>query len=83
MYDNSTDTPHGITFTSTIQDANDGRTIVQARDTRVVQRRGQGHGFTTDYPLRDLRPGTYVLRIEAVATVGGHMAQRDLLFEVQ
>ena len=83
VYDNSTDAPHGITYTSTIQDANDGRTIVQARDTRVVQRRGQGHGFTTDYPLRDLKPGTYVLRIEATATVGGHKAQRDILFEVQ
>ena len=43
----------------------DGRTIVQSRDTRVVQRRGQGHGFTTDYPLRDLKPGPYVLRVEA------------------
>ena len=42
-----------------------------------------GNGFTTDYPLRDLRPGTYVLRIEATATVGGHKAQRDLLFEVK
>ena len=83
VYDNSSDAAHGITFTSTIQDAADGRTIVQSRDTRVVQRRGQGHGFTTDYPLRDLKPGTYVLRVEAASTLGGQMAQRDLLFEVK
>ena len=83
VYDNSSDAAHGITFTSTIQDAADGRTIVQSRDTRVVQRRGQGHGFTTDYALRDLKPGTYVLRVEAASTLGGQMAQRDLLFEVK
>jgi VWFA-related protein len=82
VYDNSTDTPHGITLTSTIQDARDGRTVVQSRDSRVVQRRGQGHGFTTDYPLRDLKPGSYVLRVAAEST-GGQMAQRELLFEVK
>lgn len=83
VYDNSTDTAHGINFVSTIQDASDGRMIVQARDTRVVQRRGQGHGFTTDYPLRDLKPGRYVLRVEATSTIGGHTAQRQVLFEVK
>jgi VWFA-related protein len=83
VYDNSTDTPHGITFTSTIQDARDGRTIAQVRDNRVVQRRGQGHGFTTDYPLRDLKPGMYLLRVEGASTMGEHRAQRDVLFEVK
>jgi len=83
VYDNSSDQPHGVNYTSTILDARDGRTIVQARDNRVVQRRGQGHGFTTDYPLRDLKPGLYVLRVEAAATMGNHAARREVLFEVQ
>ena len=83
VYDNSTDAPHGVNLTSTIQDARDGRTIVQSKDSRVVQRRGQGHGFNTDYPLRDLKPGLYVLRVAAASTTGGHMAQRDVLFEVK
>lgn len=82
VYDNSTDAAHGINFTSTIQDARDGRVVVQARDNRVVQRRGQGHGFTTDYPLRDLKPGPYVLRVEATTTTGNQAAQRQVLFEV-
>jgi VWFA-related protein len=82
VYDSSSDTAHGIALTSTIQDARDGRTIVQSRDTRVVQRRGQGHGFTTDYPLRDLKPGTYVLHVEAAATMGNYSAARDVLFEI-
>jgi VWFA-related protein len=83
VYDNSSDQPHGVNFTSTIQDARDGRTLVETRDTRVVQRRGQGHGFTTDYPLRDLRPGLYVLRVQATATQGNHTAQREVLFEIR
>ncbi|MBI4887074.1 MAG: hypothetical protein HY824_08270, partial [Acidobacteria bacterium] len=53
------------------------------RHNRVVQRRGQGHGFTTDSPLRDLKPGTYVLHVEATATMGDLSARRDVLFEVK
>jgi VWFA-related protein len=83
VYDNSSDQPHGINITSTIQDARDGRTLVEARDTRVVQRRGQGHGVTTNYPLRDLRPGMYVLRVQATSTLGNQTAQREVLFEVK
>jgi VWFA-related protein len=83
VYDNISDTAHGINFISTIQDARDGRMIVQARDNRIVQRRGQGQGFTTDYPLRDLTPGFYVLRVEATSTVGSHTAKREVLFEVK
>ena len=44
VYDNSTDAPHGITLTSTIQDAREGRTVVQSRDSRVVQRRVRDMG---------------------------------------
>jgi len=83
VYDNSTDQPHAVNYTSTIQDARDGRTIVQARDNRTVQRRGQGHGFTTDYPLRDLQPGLYVLRVEATTTMGNHVARREVVFEIK
>ena len=83
VYDNSSDQTHSINYTSTIQDARDGRVIVQARDSRAVERRGQGHGFTTDYPLRDLKPGMYLLRVEAVATMGNHAARREVLFEVK
>jgi len=83
VYDNSSDTAHAITMTGTIADARDGRTIVQARDSRTVQRRGQGHGFTTDYPLRDLKPGPYVLAVEAVSATGGHSARREILFDVK
>ena len=83
VYDNTSDAAHGVTLTSTILDARDGRTIVQARDMRTVQKRGQGHGFTTDYPLRDLKPGPYVLRVEATTGTGGNTATREVVFEVK
>jgi VWFA-related protein len=85
VYDNSSQAVHAVNFTTTVQDATDGRTVAQSRDNRVVQAggRGQGHGFTTSLPLRDLTPGTYVLHVEASSTDGGHTASRDLLFEVK
>jgi VWFA-related protein len=85
VYDNSSQTAHGVNFTTTVQDATDGRDVAQSRDNRVVQAgaRGQAQGFTTSLPLRDLKPGMYVLRVEAASTVGGHSASRDVLFEVR
>ena len=85
VYDNSSRAPHTINYTSTVLEANDGRALVQARDNRMVEA-GAGlraHGFTTSYPLRDLTPGMYLLRVEASTTVGEHSARHDILFEVQ
>ena len=85
VYDNSTEAAHAINYTTTVQNAADGKKVTESRDNRVVQagERGQALGFTTSLPLRDLRPGMYVLRVEASSTVGGHSARRDVLFEVQ
>lgn len=85
VYDDSTQTAHAINYTTMVRNATDGRTAIQSRDSRVIQAggRGQAHGFTTSLPLRDLSPGTYVLRVEASSTVGGHSASRDVLFKVK
>lgn len=85
VYDTSTQAAHSITYTSSMLDARDGRTLAQARDTRAVtaDARGVAQGFTTSLPLRDFRPGAYLLRIDASSTVGSHAARRDVLFEVK
>ena len=85
VYDDSSSAAHDIVFRTTVVDASNGQTIVQAEDGRsVVADAGrQGHGFTTSYPLRDLNPGTYVLRVDASTTVGNHSATQSIVFDVQ
>ncbi|NOT25719.1 MAG: VWA domain-containing protein [Acidobacteria bacterium] len=85
VYDNSSPSAHNLNYTTTILDARSGRQLAQARDNRSVgaDSKGLAQGFTTSLPLRDAAPGTYVLRVEATSTVGGHSARRDVLFEVR
>ena len=85
VYDDSSRAAHVVNYTTTVQDATDGRTLVQAQDSRAVQADAGrlGLGFTTSLPLRDLSPGLYVLRVDASTTVGGHSARHDILFEVK
>jgi hypothetical protein len=85
VYDNTSQQAHAINYTTSIQDARDGRTLLTSRDNRVIQAgsRGIAQGFTTSLPLRDLTPGTYVLHVEATSTAAGQTASRDVLFEVK
>jgi VWFA-related protein len=85
VYDNSSPSAHTLNYTTTILDARTGRQLAQARDNRSVgaDSKGLAQGFTTSLPLRDATPGTYILRVEASSTVGGHSARRDVLFEVR
>jgi hypothetical protein len=84
VHDNATQQPHAIAYTTRVQSASVGRTLFESTDRRVVQPSpgGQQHGFRTQLPLRDFKPGKYILQVEAAATLGGHVAQRELLFEV-
>jgi len=84
-YDDTSRASHDINYTATIEDADDGRTLAEAGDTRTVAAGAgrQAHGFTTSYPLRDLEPGMYLLRVSASTTVGDHSARQDILFEVK
>lgn len=85
VYDDSSQAAHDITYTTTVQDAMDGRPLVQAQDTRTIEAGAgrQAQGFTTSLPLGDLNPGNYVLRVDASTAIGGHTVRRDVLFEVE
>jgi hypothetical protein len=87
IYDSSNQGAHTITYTTSVVDASDGRMLIQSRDNRVMQPppRGQtapAQGFTTSLPLRDLKAGKYILRVEA-ASGGGQSASRDILFDIK
>lgn len=83
VYESGRPTPHAINFAATVQNAADGRTVFSAREQRPVEAspKGQGHGFRTDVPLKELSPGSYVLRLEASS--GDRTARRDVLFDVR
>jgi VWFA-related protein len=85
VYDNTSQQAHAINYTTSVQDARDGRTLLTSRDNRVIQAgsRGIAQGFTTSLPLRDLVPGRYVLHVEATSTAAGQTASRDVLFEIR
>jgi len=85
VYDDSGRAAHDINYTTTVLDASNGRILMQSRDGRSVGADAgrQGHGFTTSYPLRDLNPGMYVLRVEASTTISDDTASQRILFEVR
>jgi VWFA-related protein len=74
-----------VMLTTSVQNARDGRTVFQAQDRRAIDAsaRSLTHGFSTEVPLKNLSPGTYVLHVAAQSSVGGHAAERTVLFEVR
>jgi hypothetical protein len=73
------------TLMTSVQDARDGRTVFQAQDRRAIDASARflTHGFSTEVPLKNLSPGTYVLHVAAQSSVGGLAAERFVPFEVK
>jgi VWFA-related protein len=84
-YENSSQSSRSILFETTVQGVQDGRTVFRARDERSIQPgdKTRGQGFSTRFPLKDLSPGQYVLRVDARATSSGQSVHRDVPFEVR
>jgi hypothetical protein len=84
VYDSSTQAARAIDFVLTVQRGIDGRTVFTARDHRqMAASKGVAtEGFTTEIPLKDWKPGIYVLRVDATSTPGGLLAARAVPFEV-
>lgn len=85
VYDSSGPAAREIAFALTVQDASDGRAIFAARDRRAIEAstRTASEGFRADIPLRDFKPGIYVLRVEASSSAREYAAQREVPFEVR
>lgn len=67
VYDNRLQAPHKVDISTTIR-SDDGRVVFQTseeRDSSELQGKRGGYGHVVQVPLKDYRPGIYVLRIEA------------------
>ena len=72
-----------VTLSHTVLDLRDGRKVLEATDRRVPEGPDVGQGFTTALRLAGVAAGRYVLRVEARSSIGGHVARRDIPFEVR
>jgi VWFA-related protein len=84
VYDDSGMAAHTVTFNVTLQDARDGRSVLNLSDRRAVEvsDKAATHGFKVEIPLKGVSPGMYVLRVEAVSTAGDHSAVQEIPFEI-
>ena len=83
LYDDSTDVAHMVDFTVSITPVDQDRALYNASESRTVEAKRQTHGYETRVPLRDLAPGAYVLRVEAVSRFDGRKVAREVPFAVK
>jgi len=86
VYDNAGSTPHKVDITATVT-ADEGKVMFTANEVRdssdLGGQRG-GYGYTTKIPLKDLAPGSYVLKVEAKSRLANTAsAFRDVMFKVE
>jgi len=85
LYDNASGSSHEVDFAATVRARSDGRVVWNLRDQRTIPAGNtpRTEGYKGDIPLKDLAPGTYVLRIEATSRTGNQFAFREVPFEIR
>src|SRR3954465_15445093 len=86
VYDNAGATPHKVDITTTVT-TDEGRVLFKTEETRdstdLGGKRG-GYGYTTRVPMKDLAPGSYVLKVDAKSRLGNTPpVARELQFTVE
>jgi len=72
IYDNDLDRPHKIDIEAIVR-ADDGTVafkVSEQRDSKDADKARGGHNFLAKIPLQDLRPGRYVLTVQAKSRLG-------------
>jgi VWFA-related protein len=75
---------HKVAVTTRVKSV-DGREVFRSTEERAsteLEGKSGGYGHKVDIPLVDVEPGTYVLQIDAVPTIGKETVMRELSFEV-
>jgi VWFA-related protein len=86
VYDNAGGTPHKVDITATVT-ADEGKVMFTANEVRdssdLGGQRG-GYGYTTKIPMKDLAPGSYVLKVEAKSRLANAPpVWREVQFKVE
>ena len=86
VYARAAKTAHDVDLVVTVREARrDGATVFTRRETIPVNS-GQGvqtSPHRTDLPLRDIKAGDYIVRVEASSRIGEHRAVREVPFSVR
>jgi len=86
VYDNAGNTPHKVDITATVT-ADEGKVMFktdEVRDSSDLGGQRGGYGFTSKIPLKDLAPGSYVLKVDARSRVKDTpTASREVQFTVE
>ena len=84
IYDRSTKAAHDLDITASIREAAAGTTVFSRTESRrvVAGQDARTERHRLDIPLRELKAGSYVLRVEAAARDGDRRAVREVPFSV-
>jgi VWFA-related protein len=72
VYDNNASQPHKVEISASLK-AEGGQSVFdtrEERDSSELKGSSGGYGFSARIPLRDVAPGSYVLRVEAKSRLG-------------
>lgn len=85
VYDNSGKQPHKVDLAATVK-AEGGQTVFETkeeRDSSELKGSSGGYGFAGRIPLKQMTPGLYVLRVEAMSRLGDRPAvSQEVVFRV-
>ena len=86
VYDNAGGTPHKVDITATVT-ADEGKVLFttnEVRDSSDLGGQRGGYGYTTKIPMKDLAPGSYVLKVEAKTRLANTPpVSREVQFKVE
>jgi VWFA-related protein len=86
VYDNAGATPHKVDIMTTVT-TDDGKVLFkteEVRDSTDLGGKSGGYGYATRVPLKELAPGSYVLKVEARSRLGKTPpVARELQFTVE
>ena len=85
VYDTDGNKPHKVDIASTVT-SDTGQVLFKTNEERESSDLGGksgGYGYTTKIPMKDLPPGSYVLKVEATSRLGaGATTKREVRFSV-